>query len=344
MFQRYLFEEILSLFLSFIPTIIKNSYSKDDIKAFIKYCDNLSIAKITLMHKELISTNLNNTSKEFKPQLESYISYIDPLDNYTIEKYIDMQCTKYDKNNSLFIQLYTKIVTTLYKKTGILFSVPLLKYLCEKFLTTLKYTANKKITLNGYYIMKITNYYSKILLGKAVIQSLLEKILITIANPADFVEKKVLKKKGKNYNKEAMKYCLLFPLPMDSALINLPMVYPPRDWFYDENNETYMGGYLETQVISVMRGKVVGENMTEAMNITPNNKTSECLNYQQSIPFKVNTNFLNYINKNRIALTEKGLLTDIKHLVINPMQEGQRDYLKLIENSKPFENNITEKD
>jgi hypothetical protein len=74
---------------------------------------------------------------------------------------------------------------------------------------------------------------------------------------------------------------------MEAELTNLPMVYPPRDWAHNEATERYTGGYLQTHIISVMRGNVVGDTMNEWLQIIPNKTTSECLNYLQKIPYKV---------------------------------------------------------
>nr|QYC94444.1 putative DNA-directed RNA polymerase [Oedogonium sp. 269] len=217
----------------------------------------------------------------------------------------------------------------LYQHTTILFSIPLLKHLCDISLTIFKYTANKKLALNGYIIMRICIFYSSVIVAKAAIQSL-EKAAV-IVEATDIIDQQKETINDAPYKKEITKYSLNLQLPMEAELINLPMVYPPRDWTHNKTTQRYIGGYLQTHIISVMRGNAFGNTLDEWLQIIPNDNTSQCLNYLQKIPYRVNNNILDYINNNYQKFIDKDLLIDIKYLNINPTAVGDKECLSMLD-------------
>nr|QYC94341.1 putative DNA-directed RNA polymerase [Oedogonium sp. 210] len=179
--------------------------------------------------------------------------------------------------------------------------------------------------------MHIVQYYSKILIGKLFFKWLMELDTIVLANQDNSID--MIKCKNKNYYKPTIKYALNFELPIDAELINLPMVSPPRDWIYNDDISSYRGGYLETEAISVLRTNALGGRWEHSLYIIPNQQTSDCLNYLQKVPYKINNIFLNFIHKNKDELIKKELMVDTKYLTINPIIEGQKEFILLGESS-----------
>nr|QYC94443.1 hypothetical protein [Oedogonium sp. 269] len=71
-FQKYLFEELVVLFLSYIPKYIKDNCTAEDIKNFTLYCGDFSIETLNKKHQQTKSLKDRN-------RWEAYIYTIYPL-------------------------------------------------------------------------------------------------------------------------------------------------------------------------------------------------------------------------------------------------------------------------
>lgn len=109
-------------------------------------------------------------------------------------------------------------------------------------------------------------------------------------------------------------YYISLPLPTLILGQSLPMISPPKDWVFNNNN--LEGGYLLGSN-SLLKVKAVASKDYSSFNFKPSDQLLGVLNKMQKVPFCINASLLEWVLQNYSFLIKKNILTDPSLLSMN---------------------------